>query len=147
MKATHRQGMAPGAWAIAAAGLLATLPVPAADIGGFFSDQDKARELAATKGNDTCPIWIARAASDESALAGYRAALCYLQADPPDAVAAKAWLARAHDRGFMPAQRLLRALLVAEAGVHGPVRHCHSLGDGQQLCHGGAAPPAGPAPN
>jgi TPR repeat protein len=135
--------MAPGAWVVAAAALLAALPASAADIGGFFSDQEKARELAAAKGNDTCPSWIARAAGDEAALSSYRAALCYLQAEPPDVVAAKAWLARANDRGFMPAQRLLRALLVAESGVHGPVRHCHSLGDGQQMCHGGAPP----APN
>jgi len=47
----------------------------------------------------------------------------------------------------MPAQRLLRALLIAEAGVHGPARHCHTLGDGQELCHGGAAPLAAAAPN
>jgi hypothetical protein len=138
----HQHGKS---WVAAAAGLLCALPLWAADIGGFYADQQKAREAAAAKGADTCPQWIARAAVDDSALAGYRAALCYLQAEPPDAVAAKAWLARAGERGFMPAQRLLRAMLIAEAGVHAPTRHCHSLGDGQQLCHGGAPPPAATA--
>jgi hypothetical protein len=144
MAATGQQGMAA---AMACACLFMALPALAADVGGFYADQQKAREAAAAKGSDTCPQWLARAASDDTALAGYRAALCYLQAERPDAVAAKAWLARSSEMGFMPAQRLLRALLIAEAGVHGPARHCHTLGDGQELCHGGAAPLAAAAPN
>ena len=75
-------------------------------------------------------------------LAAYRAALCYLQADTPDVVAAKAWLVRSSEAGFMPAHRLLRNLLIAEAGMHGSAAHCHTLGEGQQLCHGGSAPPS-----
>lgn len=129
-------------WVLACSGWLLSLPAGAADIGGFFADQQKARESAAAKGEDSCPQWIASAARDDSALASYRAALCYLQADPADAVAAKAWLRRSTEQGFMPAQRLLRSMLVAEAGMHAPTRHCHVLGDGQQFCHGGAPPPA-----
>lgn len=122
-------------------GLLLLAPdLHAADVGGFYADQQKAREMAAQNAAaDTCPQLIARAAHDDTALAAYRAALCYLQAETPDVVAAKAWLARATELGFMPAQRLLRSLLIAEAGVHGPAAHCHALGEGQQLCHGGAA--------
>ena len=128
-----------GFWVCAAA-MCVALPAAAADVGGFFADQQKAREMAATKAaDDSCPQLIARAAKDDSALAAYRAALCYLQADPPELIAAKAWLARSTELGFMPAQRLLRSLLIAEAGQHGPGPHCHTLGEGQQLCHGGSA--------
>lgn len=125
---------------VCAGAMLTSLPAAAADVGGFFADQQKAREVAASKDNDdACPQLIARAAKDDSALSAYRAALCYLQADPPELVAAKAWLARSTELGFMPAQRLLRSLLIAEAGLHGPGPHCHVLGEGQQLCHGGTA--------
>lgn len=125
-------------WVCTAAVMLASLPAIAADVGGFYADQQKARELAAAKDkDDSCPQLIARAAKEDSALAAYRAALCYLQADPPELIAAKAWLARSTDLGFMPAQRLLRSLLIAEAGQHSPAPHCHTLGEGQQLCHGG----------
>ena len=65
--------------------------VQAADVGGFYADQQKAREMAAQNaGAHTCPKLIARAAQDDTALAAYRAALCYLQAEPPEVVAAKA---------------------------------------------------------
>jgi TPR repeat protein len=94
---------------------------------------------AATGNHDACPQVISRAATEDSALAAYRAALCYLQAETADVVAAKAWLARSADAGFMPAHRLLRSLLAAEAGVHSATPHCHVLGEGQQICHGGAA--------
>jgi TPR repeat protein len=130
----------------ALAALVATWLLPprahAADIGGYLADQQKARALAAEKASsEACPQLIARAATDDTALAAYRAAVCYLQAETPDVVAAKAWLARASEGGFMPAQRLLRSLLLAEAGVHSPIAHCHVLGEGQQLCHGGTAAP------
>jgi TPR repeat protein len=135
-----------GAGLLACLGLLLLgLPAQGADIGGYFADQQKAREAAAAKAEDGCPQWIARAARDDTALASYRAALCYLQADPADAVAAKAWLARSSEQGFMPAQRLLRSLLIAEAGMHSTFRHCHWLGEGQQFCHGGAPPLAAAA--
>jgi hypothetical protein len=140
--ASTRRGWAS---AIACSGLLLCLPSGAADVGGFFADQQKAREAAAAKGENSCPQWIASAARDNNALASYRAALCYLQADPADAVAAKAWLVRSNEQGFMAAQRLLRSMLIAEAGMHASTRHCHVLGEGQQFCHGGAPAPAAAA--
>jgi TPR repeat protein len=119
----------------------------AADIGGFYADQQKAQAAAAEKGGEAgCPQVIARAAADGSALAAYRAGLCYLQAEQPDMLAAKAWLARGAELGFMPAHRLLRSLLIAEAGPHRSAPHCHPLGEGQQLCHGGAPPLAAASP-
>jgi TPR repeat protein len=122
-------------------------PAAAADIGGFFADQQKAQAIAAEAGAEpTCPQLIARAASDGSALAAYRAGLCYLQAEQPDMLAAKAWLARAAELGFMPAHRLLRSVLAAEAGPHAGAPHCHSLGEGRELCHGGAPPLAAAQP-
>ena len=127
--------------ALGACAMVMSLQVRAADVGGYIADQQKARAMAAAKaGDDACPQVIARAATDTSALAGYRAALCYLQADTPDVVAAKAWLARSAELGFMPAHRLLRSLLAAEAGMHSTASHCHVLGEGQQICHGGTAP-------
>lgn len=126
-----------GAWQVVLFGLLA-LPCHAADVGGWYADQQKAAAMAATKAQDDgCPQLIARAASDDSSLTAYRAALCYLQAETPDVVAAKAWLARSAEAGFMPAHRMLRALLIAEAGAHSAAPHCHPLGEGQQICHGG----------
>lgn len=128
---------------MAVCGWLVPLQTRAADVGGYLADQQKARAMAAEKASsDACPQLIARATTDASALAAYRAALCYLQADTPDVVAAKAWLARSSDAGFMPAHRLLRNLLIAEAGMHSTTAHCHTLGEGQQLCHGGSTPPS-----
>jgi hypothetical protein len=113
----------------------------AADVGGYFADQQKSAAMASTKvPADGCMQQIARAPGDASGVSAYGAALCYLQADTPDTIAAKAWLMRSSELGFMPAHRLLRNLQIAEAGVHGPAPHCHSLGEGRQLCHGGAAP-------
>jgi TPR repeat protein len=127
-----------GAWLVALSSAL-WLPCQAADVGGWYADQQKAAAVASAKADDAaCPQVIARAAVDPSALAAYRAALCYLQAEAPDVVAAKAWLGRSADMGFMPAHRVLRALLVAEAGVHSAAPHCHVLGEGQQICHGGS---------
>lgn len=60
---------------------------PAADIGGWLADRQKAREIAAARAaDDTCPQLIARAAAEGGAPLGYRAALCYVGADPPDAL-------------------------------------------------------------
>ena len=128
-----------GAWLGALLGVsVLALPCHAADVGGWYADQQKAAAMAATKAQDDgCPQLIARAASDDSSLAAYRAALCYLQAETPDVVAAKAWLGRSADAGFMPAHRVLRALLFVEAGAHGAAPHCHPLGEDQQICHGG----------
>lgn len=116
------------------------LPCHAADVGGWYADQQKASAMAsAAPKDDACPQVIARAATEPTALGAYRAALCYLQAEAVDVVAANAWLTRSADDGFMPAHRLMRSLLAAEAGVHSATPHCHSLGEGQQICHGSAA--------
>ncbi len=128
-----------GAWRVAL-GCALSLPCHAADVGGWYADQQKASAMAAAKASDdACPQVISRAATDASALAAYRAALCYLQSEAADVVAAKAWLTRAAEAGFMPAHRVLRSLLIAEAGAHSATPHCHALGEGQQICHGGAA--------
>jgi TPR repeat protein len=125
-------------WAVAGALALCT-PVHAADIGGWFAEQQKAGAQSASN-PDACPHVIARAAADATAAGAYHAALCYLQGESPDVVAAKAWLARASELNHLPAHRLLHALRMAEAASHGPVPHCHDLGEGRQICHGGAAP-------
>lgn len=114
----------------------------AADVGGWFADQQKAAAQATTASSaSACPQAVARAAAEANAINAYQAAHCYLQGDNPDLVAAKAWLARSAEMNFMPAHRLLRNLALAEAGVHASQRHCHDLGEGRQICHGGAALP------
>lgn len=127
--------------------VLMSNPASAADVGGWFADQQKASAQAASNADPaSCPQVIARAARDTTALGAYQAANCYLQADTPDMVAAKAWLSRSAALDFLPAQRLLRSLQAAEAGAHAAQRHCHDLGEGRQICHGGApAPPVAAA--
>jgi TPR repeat protein len=115
-------------------------PALAADVGGWFAEQQKAAaQDATTPTAASCPQIVARAATDPTALGAYHAAHCYLQADAPDLVAAKAWLARSAEMDFPPAHRLLRALQAAENGSHSSVRHCHDLGEGRQICHGGGS--------
>lgn len=123
-------------------GALAVAPAIAADVGGWFADQQKAAAQATAAGPaSSCPQAVARATAEPTAINTYQAAHCYLQGDNPDLVAAKAWLTRSAETNFMPAHRLLRALTLAEAGVHASQRHCHDLGEGRQICHGGGAPP------
>ena len=69
----------------------------------------------------------------------FQAALCWLQLDKPDLSLVHAWLSRAVELRFGPAERLLRALQAAQAGAHSPAQHCHELGEGRRVCHGGAA--------
>ncbi len=123
--------------------LCAAAASPAADVGGWFADQQKAAAAAAAGAtmSPTCPQAVTRATAQPSALSAYQAAHCYLQPEATDLVAAKAWLTRAAGMNFLPAHRLLRALQLAEAGEHGNQRHCHDLGEGRQICHGGGAPP------
>ena len=123
-----------------AAALCGASPARAADVGGWYADQQKAA-TASGAGMPTCPQAVARAAAEPTAISTYQAAHCYLLAETADLVAAKAWLARSAELNFMPAHRLLRALQLAEAGTHGSQRHCHDLGEGRQICHGGGAPP------
>ena len=115
----------------------------AADIGGWFADQERPKVQGADSQVE-CAHAIRDAASATSAVSAYRAALCYLQAETPDTLAATAWLTRAAELKFLPADRLLRSLQAAQAGPHSAARHCHDLGDGRQICHGGAAPAAAP---
>jgi len=123
-------------------GALAVAPAAAADVGGWYADQQKAAAQAtAAAPASSCPQAVARAAAEATAINTYQAAHCYLQGDSPDLVAAKAWLTRSAEMNFMPAHRLLRALTLAEAGVHAGQRHCHDLGEGRQICHGGVPPP------
>jgi hypothetical protein len=131
------------ALALASAGLIPH--ALAADVGGWFSDQQKP---PVPSGASECAVAIREAASDPTAINAYRAALCYLQAETPDPLAATAWLQRSAEMQFMPADRMLRILQAAQAGQHGSTRHCHDLGEGRQLCHGGSAPAfaATPAP-
>jgi hypothetical protein len=118
-----------------------------ADVGGWYAEQQKAAAQRAEQGTLSCPQAVARAAAAPSPLNSYNAAHCYLQGDAPDLVAARAWLVRSAEMNFLPAQRLLRALAAAEAAAHASQRHCHDLGEGRTLCHGGAAPLAGAATN
>ena len=119
--------------------VLVSLPAPAADVGGWFAEQQKAgAQAAATVPQDVCPRVIASAALDPAVPVAYQAALCYLQGNPPDLVAARAWLARSAELNYLPAHRMLRALKAVEAAVHSAQPHCHDLGAGQQICHGGA---------
>jgi len=128
---------------VAAVLLLAALAKTshAADVGGWFADQQKAAaQAAANPGPSTCAQSIGQAAVDTTAIKAYQAALCYLQAESPDMVAAKAWLSRSAELKYLPAERLLRSLQAAESATHGGDSHCHSLGEGRQICHGGAPP-------
>jgi TPR repeat protein len=59
-----------------------------------------------------------------------------------DPVAAQAWLTRAAELEHPLARRALLALREASAGneTHAPGWHCHDLGLGRRICHGGASP-------
>jgi hypothetical protein len=127
--------------AVVAAALVVCPPIAAADIGGWFAEQQKAGAQSAST-PDACPTVVARAAADATAASAYEAALCYLQSDAPDLVAAKAWLAQASTLNHLQARRMLHSLQIAEAALHSPLRHCHDLGEGRQICHGGARPVA-----
>jgi hypothetical protein len=125
-------------WALACA-LLASLPAPAADIGGWYAERQKSAAHPATDAvPEGCVQALASANRNPTDIGAYRAALCYLQAEAPDMTAVRAWLSRSAELGFLPAQRMLRALPTADAGSHTPMAHCHDLGEGRQVCHGGA---------
>ncbi len=111
--------------------LAATGQAIAADVGGWFADRSKPEEA------ESCLQTAARAERESSAPLFYQAALCSLQAEPADAAAARLWMNKSADMNYLPAHRMLRALQAAEQGTHATARHCHSLGDDRQLCHGG----------
>lgn len=111
-----------------------------ADIAGWYAEQQRAAaEAAAGSTPAGCTEAIAQASTSPSGLSAYRAAVCYLSGNPADVVAARAWLVAATESNFLPAQLLLRSLLIAQASPHAGQRHCHDLGEGRQLCHGGPA--------
>jgi hypothetical protein len=127
-------------WAMACA-LSVSVSARAADVGGWFAEQQRpSAQAAAPSGQAECAQAIRQAAADSTAINAYRAALCYLQADTPDPLAATAWLSRSAELKFLPADRLLRSLQAAQAGPHSTTAHCHNLGEGRQICHGGASP-------
>jgi hypothetical protein len=116
---------------LAALLLVATGQAVAADVGGWFADRGKPEEP------ESCLQTAARAERESSAQLFYLAALCSLQAEPADTVAARLWIHKSAQMNYAPAHRMLRALQAAEQGTHAAARHCHSLGDDRQLCHGG----------
>ena len=126
-----------GCWLAA----LISMSAQAADVGGWFSEQQRPQTAS---GQTECAQAIRQAASDATAGNAYRAALCYLQAETPDTLAATAWLSRSAEMKFLPADRLLRSLQAAKAGPHSATAHRRDLGEGRQICHGGAPPAATP---
>jgi TPR repeat protein len=122
--------------------LVAIATARAADIGGWYEQQSRA-ELP----RDECPELIALAArtppdAEGAARLYYAGGLCYLYSDKlqRDPVAAAAWLARAGKLGHPLARRTLLALQepTPAAAMHSATFHCHDLGEGRKLCHGGA---------
>jgi TPR repeat protein len=71
----------------------------------------------------------------------YASGMCYLVSDKVarDSVAAGAWLTRAVELEHPLARRALNALRESNAAppLHPNGYHCHELGQGRRLCHGG----------
>jgi TPR repeat protein len=119
------------------------LPAGAADIGGWMEQQ---RREAAPR--DECPEILRLAAlapreAEHTAAHYYAAGLCYLTSEKiaRDKVAAAAWLTKAAELDHPLARRALLALRDETAApLHPAGWHCHELGLGRRLCHGGAVP-------
>jgi TPR repeat protein len=116
-----------------------------ADIGGWM--EHKSREQARQQ-RDDCAEIIALAArtpraADGAAGSYYASGLCYLVSDKVgrDSVAAQAWLTRAAELEHPLARRALLSLRETAAAPHPAGYHCHELGLGRRLCHGGIVPP------
>jgi TPR repeat protein len=116
----------------------------AADIGGWMEQQQRA-----VLPRDDCPEILRLAAlapreAEHAAAHYYAAGLCYLASEKiaRDKVAAAAWLAKAAELDHPLARRALIALRDETTApiVHPAGWHCHELGLGRRLCHGGAAP-------
>jgi TPR repeat protein len=110
-----------------------------ADIGGWMQHKDRA-----ALPTDQCTELIAQAARTPRTAVGaadsyYASGLCYLYSDKiaRDPVAAGAWLTRAAELDHPLARRALLALRDNTADDHAPGSHCHDLGLGRKLCHGG----------
>jgi TPR repeat protein len=117
----------------------------AADIGGYMEQQQRA-----ALPRDDCPEILRLAAlaareGEHAAAHYYAAGLCYLASDKiaRDRVAAAAWLTKAAELDHPLARRALLALrdeTAAQPLVHPAGWHCHELGLGRRLCHGGVVP-------
>lgn len=112
-----------------------------ADIGGWMQHKERAAVPA-----DPCAELIAQAArtprqADGAADSYYASGLCYLYSDKVarDPVAASAWLTRAADLDHPLARRALLSLRDNTPDDRAPGSHCHDLGLGRKLCHGGAS--------
>jgi TPR repeat protein len=125
--------------------LWASFAANGADIGGWMQHQARIDTAA----RDDCIQRIAdagRIARDAGGAAQhyYQAGVCYLHSDSVarDAVAANAWLTRAAELDHPLARRALLALRDdADPRAHPAGYHCHELGLGRRLCHGGAVAP------
>jgi hypothetical protein len=114
----------------------------AADIGGWM--QHKGRTDLPV---DDCGELIAQASRTEPNAEGaaqhyYASGLCYLYSDRlgRDTVAASAWLTRAAELEHPLARRVLSSLRENASAAHASGYHCHELGLGRKICHGGAVP-------
>ena len=123
---------------------LTVLPcAEAADIGGWM--QHKSRTDLPV---DECTEWIAQASrtpsnAEDAAQRYYASGLCYLHSDKigRDTVAASAWLIRAAELEHPLARRALIALRESPPTAHPAGYHCHDLGLGRKVCHGGPVSP------
>jgi TPR repeat protein len=123
--------------------LLIALPLAAgaADIGGWMEHQS--REQAQQRDDCADIIGIASRTSrdaDNAANSYYASGMCYLVSDKVarDTVAAGAWLERAAELAHPLARRALLSLREpGTAPLHATGYHCHDLGLGRKLCHGG----------
>jgi TPR repeat protein len=111
-----------------------------ADIGGWMEQQSR---VALVK--DDCPQLLQQAArtpssADNAAQLFYASGLCYLYSAKltRDTVAAGAWFTKAAELNHPQARRALLALR-EPAEPHPSAAHCHDLGLGRELCHGGAS--------
>jgi TPR repeat protein len=129
-------------WRCCFIGLVVVGAAHAADIGGWMQHQSRIE----TQQRDDCPEIIAIAArtpreQDTAAAAYYASGMCYLVSDKVarDATAAGAWLTRAAELEHPLARRALIALRDSSAApaLHPAGYHCHELGMGRRLCHGG----------
>jgi TPR repeat protein len=112
----------------------------AADIGGWM--QHKSRTDLAV---DECTELIAQASrttpqAEGAAQSYYASGMCYLYSDRigRDSVAAGAWLTRAAELEHPLARRALLSLRESAPPAHAAGYHCHDLGLGRKICHGGA---------
>ncbi len=128
--------------ALLSVGFVALTGAQAADIGGWMQHKDRAALPV-----DQCAALIAQAArtprqADGAAHDYYASGLCYLYSDTiaRDPVAANAWLARAAELDHPLARHALLSLRDDPPSAHPADHHCHDLGLGRKICHGGAVP-------